>query len=280
MDGIRLGEYNSMRIVKEVGFGLYLDGGEYGEVLLPSRYVPRDWAIGDVVEVFLYLDMDERLVATTERPLARVGDFAYLTVAWVNEHGAFLSWGLMKDLFCPFREQKARMEIGRGYIVHVHLDGESQRIVASAKVERYLGRDFPPYAPGDEVGLLVWQRTDLGYKVIMDNRYQGLVYRDQVFRDIHVGDRMPGYIMGVRPDGKVDVALQPAGRRMTLSMADALLGYMRDHGGFCRLTDKSPAGDIYAEFQASKKSFKKAVGDLYRRRLIDITDAGLVLTEE
>ena len=145
---IKLGDYNTLKIVKQVDFGIYLDGGEEGEILLPKRYVPEQFAIGDEIEVFLYLDNEERLVATTEHPLAKVGDFAYLQVAWVNEYGAFLKWGLMKDLFCPFREQKKRMEIGNSYIVHVHIDEESYRIVASAKVERYFAEDMPPYKRG------------------------------------------------------------------------------------------------------------------------------------
>lgn len=270
MDFIRLGDYNRLEVVKRVDFGMYLDGGEEGDILLPARYVPEGCKVGDELEVFVYLDADERLVATTQTPLARVGDFAFLEVAWVNEYGAFLNWGLMKDLFCPFREQKKHMEKGKGYIVYVHLDRESYRIVASAKVEHYFSDDFPPYKNGDEVELLVWQKTELGFKVIIDNEYPGLVYRDQIFKDIHTGDRMKGYISTVRPDGKIDVSLQPTGRKMTKSFSDVLLTYLEEHGGVCRFTDKSPAEDIYNEFQVSKKNFKKAVGDLYKHRLITI----------
>jgi len=157
---IKLGDYNRLRIVKKVDFGLYLDGGDEGEILLPSRYVPEDAGIGDELDVFIYLDQDERLIATTETPLAKVGDFAYLEVKWVNEYGAFLGWGLMKDIFCPFREQKKRMVLGNSYIVHIHIDEESYRIVASAKIERYLNEDHPHYKHGDEVDLLIWQKTE------------------------------------------------------------------------------------------------------------------------
>ena len=272
MSFIRLGDYNRMTVVKSVDFGLYLDGGDEGEVLLPARYVPDGCKEGDEIEVFVYLDSEERLVATTQTPKARVGDFAFLTVSWVNEYGAFLDWGLMKDLFCPFREQKMKMENGKGYIVHVHLDNESHRIVASAKVEHYFDPSFPPYQHGDEVDLLVWQKTDLGFKVIIDNRFPGLVYGNQVFRQIHTGDRLTGYIDMVREDGKIDVMLQPTGWRMTKETADIILDYMESHGGTCPLTDKSPAEDIYQQFQVSKKSYKKAVGDLYKRRLITIED--------
>lgn len=272
MDFIRLGDYNRMTVVKTVDFGVYLDGGEEGEVLLPARYVPDGCKEGDELEAFVYLDNEERLVATTQTPLAKVGDFACLEVSWVNEYGAFLNWGLMKDLFCPFREQKMKMEKGKRYIVHVHIDHESHRIVASAKVERYFDPSFPPYRYGDEVSLLVWQKTDLGFKVIVDNRYAGLVYSNQIFREIRTGDRMKGYIEAVREDGKIDVMLQPTGWRMTKETADVLLDYIETHQGVCRLTDKSPAEDIYQAFQVSKKSYKKAVGDLYKRRLITIEE--------
>ena len=272
MDFIRLGDYNRMTVVKTVDFGVYLDGGEEGEVLLPARYVPDGCKEGDELEVFVYLDNEERLVATTQTRLAKVGDVAYLETSWVNEYGAFLNWGLMKDLFCPFREQKMKMEKGKRYIVHVHIDHESHRIVASAKVERYFDPSFPPYRYGDEVSLLVWQKTDLGFKVIVDNRYAGLVYSNQIFREIRTGDRMKGYIEAVREDGKIDVMLQPTGWRMTKETADVLLDYLETHQGVCRLTDKSPAEDIYQAFQVSKKSYKKAVGDLYKRRLITIEE--------
>lgn len=268
----RLGDFNVLRVVRAVDFGLYLDGGEEGDILLPKRYVPEGTQVGDDIEVFLYLDSEERLVATTERPKAIVGDFACLQVAWVNQYGAFLDWGLMKDLFCPFREQKKRMERGESYIVHVHIDDDSYRIVASAKVEHYLSDDTPDYKRGDEVALLVWQKTDLGFKVIVDNRYAGLVYRDQIFQPIHTGDRLRGYISAVRDDGKIDIALQPTGIRQTKDFASTLLKYLEEHGGVCPFGDKSDAEDISEEFHVSKKVFKRAVGDLYKRRLISIDD--------
>lgn len=275
---VKLGDYNHLPVVKEVDFGVYLDGGDGEEILLPKRYVPHGCKPGDELEVFIYLDQDERLVATTEKPLAKVGDFAYLEVSWVNEYGAFLNWGLMKDLFCPFREQKRRMEIGESYVVHVHVDEDSYRIVASAKVEHYLSDDFSPYHPGDEVDLLIWQKTDLGFKVIIDNSFAGLVYRDQVFKQIRTGERMRGYIAAVRPDGKIDVTLQPTGRQQTTDFAETLLRYLETHQGFCDLGDKSDAEDIKRRFQVSKKVYKKAIGDLYKRRLIVIENDGIYLS--
>ncbi len=277
MDRIKLGDYNRLKVVKKVDFGMYLDGGVEGEILLPKRYVPEECKVGDELDVFIYLDQDERPVATTLTPLAKAGDFAYLQVAWINEYGAFLDWGLMKDLFCPFREQKKKMERGQGYIVYVGVDEDSYRMMASAKVEHYLSYDMPPYSHGDEVELLVWQKTELGFKVIVDNRFAGLVYEDQVFRPLTTGDRMKGFVDRVRSDGKIDVTLQPTGRRNTEEFSEVLLQYLKDNNGHCDLGDKSPAELIADRFKVSKKTFKKAVGDLYKRRLINISDNGLQL---
>lgn len=275
---IALGRFNILKVVKKVDFGMYLDGGEEGRILLPSRYVPQGCEVGDELNVFLYLDNEERLVATTQQPLAQVGDFACLRVAWVNQYGAFLDWGLMKDLFVPFREQRERMEVGRRYVVHVHLDDESYRIVASAKVERYLSVDErPPFQSGDEVDVLVWKRTDLGYKVIVDNRYAGLLFENQVFRPLRMGDKMQAYVRQVRPDGKIDLALQREGRGKVADFSEELLEYIRRNQGRIQLTDKSPAEDIYAAFGVSKKTFKQAVGDLYKRRLIRLEADGIRL---
>ena len=274
---IRLGDYNTLKVVKEVDFGLYLDGGEEGEILLPTRYVPKGCRPGDDIEVFLYLDQDERLIATTLRPLAKVGDFACLEVAWVNEYGAFLHWGLMKDLFCPFREQKMRMIKGNSYIVYVTIDEDSYRMIATAKVERYLSHERPNYKHGDEVDLLVWQKTDRGFKVIVDNLFQGLVYESQIFKPITTGNRMKGYVDHIRQDGKIDITLQPTGRQNITDFSEQLLQYLKDNGGHCDLGDKSPAELIVDRFKVSKKTYKKAVGDLYRQRLISINDDGITL---
>ena len=281
MDKIKLGDYNRLQIVKRVDFGLYLDGGAEGEILLPNRYVPEGVNIGDEIEVFLYLDIDERLVATTEKPLAKVGEFAFLEVAWVNEYGAFLKWGLMKDLFCPFREQKRRMEIGEKYIVHVHIDEESYRIVASAKVEHYIDTTrHPELTRGEKVELLVWQKSPIGFKLIVNNRYAGLAYDDQVFRYVHQGDRCEGYVSNIRPDGKIDITLQPTGRQQTLDFADTLLDYLRSHGGVCPFGDKTDAETIKHTCHVSKKVFKRAAGDLYKRRLVTLDDERIALLDD
>lgn len=277
MDKIKLGDYNHLKVVKKVDFGMYLDGGVEGEILLPSRYVPEGCKVGDELDVFIYLDQDERPVATTLKPLAKVGDFVCLEVAWVNDFGAFLNWGLMKDLFCPFREQKKRMERGQRYIVHVGVDDDSYRMMASAKVEHYLSHDIPPYSHGDEVDLLVWQKTELGFKVIVDNKYAGLVYDSQVFRPLTTGDCIKGYVDKVRPDGKLDITIQRTGRQATEDFSEVLLQYLKDNNGHCDLGDKSPSELIADRFKVSKKTFKKAVGDLYKRRVITIGDDGITL---
>ena len=282
-DELQIGRTCQLKVNRQVEFGFYLDGGEqYGEVLLPNGEIRPDIDvhIGESLEVFLYLDTQERIVATTHMPLAQVGDFAYLEVAWVNNFGAFLHWGPLKDLFVPFREQKMKMMKGHSYIVHVHLDPETYRIMASAKVEHFLSQDFPPYRTGDQVELLIWQKTDLGLKAIVDGRYGGLLYDTQMFRTLRTGDRVKGYISQVRPDGKLDLSLQCPGQRGVEDFSAQLLRHLQMNSGQTPLGDKSPAEEIYALFGVSKKVFKKAVGDLYRQRLIEISDTGIRLTPQ
>ena len=305
MKTIKIGDYNTLTMTRlaerpnphafgrKDTFGIFLDGGAEGEILMPAKYVPEGVQEGDQVTCFVYLDQDERLIATTEQPLAKVGDFAYLKCTWVNEYGAFLDWGLMKDLFCPFHEQKRHMEIGEKYIVYIYVDEESYRIVASAKIDKFLNQprpeDFPtadlPNADGNSKGvesnkpmqLLVWQKTDLGFKVIVDNQYGGLIYKDQIFQPIHTGDRLTGYLLNLRTDGKMDISLQLTGRRQTMDFSKTLLQWMREHDGHCPLSDNSSPEDIKQTFQVSKKVFKRAVGDLYKKRLITLADDGLTL---
>ena len=276
---IELGKFNILQVVKEVEFGMYLDGGEDGEILLPLRYVPEGCQPGDELNVFIYLDNEERLVATTLTPLVQIGEFACLEVAWVNEYGAFLNWGLMKDLFVPFSEQKMKMQVGRKYVIHAHLDDESYRIVASAKVERYLSKDRPEYASGDEVNILIWQKTDLGFKAIIDNKYSGLLYENEIFSTLQTGMEMKAFVKQVREDGKVDLILQKPGFEKIDDFSKTLLNYIRENDGRIRLNDKSPAEDIYATFGVSKKTFKKGVGDLYKKHLITLHEDGITLAD-
>lgn len=274
---IELGRFNRLEVVKQVDFGMYLDGGEEGEILLPARYVPEGCEVGDWLNVFLYLDNEERLIATTLTPLVQVGQFACLEVAWINQYGAFLNWGLMKDLFVPFSEQKMKMEVGRKYIVHVHVDEESYRIVASAKVDRYLSKEKPDYQPGQEVDILIWQKTDLGFKAIIENEFSGLLYDSEIFRTLRTGDTLTAFIKQVREDGKVDLTLQKPGMAKVEDFSETLLRYIKENGGKSSLNDKSPAEEIYATFGVSKKTFKKAVGDLYKKHLIVLSDDGIAL---
>lgn len=276
---IELGKYNRLKVVKEVDFGMYLEGGEEGEILLPSRYVPQGCKVGEELNVFIYLDSEERLVATTLTPLVQVGQFACLEVAWVNQYGAFLNWGLMKDLFVPFREQKMKMQVGKKYVVHAHLDDESYRIVASAKVDRYLSKEKAPYEPGQEVDILVWQKTDLGFKAIINNEYSGLLYDSELFQPLHMGMTTKAYVKQVREDGKIDLMLQKPGQAKVKDLSTVLLEYIREQGGRTDLNDKSPAEEIYAALGVSKKTFKKAVGDLYKRRLVVLEEDGIRLGE-
>ena len=272
-----LGKYNQLEVVKEVDFGVYLDGGDDGEILLPSRYVPEGCKPGDVLNVFIYLDNEERLIATTLQPKVQVGEFACLEVAWINEYGAFLDWGLMKDLFVPFREQKMKMQKGRSYVVHAHVDEESYRIMASAKVERYLSKEKPDYQPGQEVEIMIWQQTDLGYKAIVENQYSGLIYQGEIFKSLEPGMKLTAYIRQVREDGKIDLTLQKDGQKKVEDFSEVLLQFIKDQGGHTLLNDKSAAEDIYEAFGVSKKTFKKAVGDLYKKRLIVLEEGGIRL---
>ncbi len=277
---IELGKFNVLEVVKTVDFGVYLDGGEEGEILLPTRYVPEECNIGDFLNVFLYLDNEERLIATTLTPLVQVGEFACLEVSWVNQFGAFLNWGLMKDLFVPFREQKMKMLVGKKYVIHAHIDEDSYRIVASAKVDKYLSKELPAYQPNDEVSILIWQKTDLGFKAIVENKFSALLYDSEIFQHLQTGMQLKAFVKQVREDGKIDLMLQKPGFEKIDDFSDKLLSYIKENGGSIQLNDKSPAEEIYDTFQVSKKTFKKAVGDLYKKRLIVIEGNGIRLAKD
>lgn len=276
---IKLGDYNTLRITRFTDHGAYLDGGQVGELLMPKAYVRREMRPGDEVRVFVYLDQSERLVGTTEQPLARVGQFACLRVAWTNQFGAFLDWGLMKDLFVPFREQKMRMVQGRSYIIYVYVDSESGRIVGSAKVERWLRpATSSEYYRGREVEMLVRQKTDLGFKVIVDNAFQGLVYDDQIFGAApRTGDLLRGTVVNLRPDGKLDLSLDRIGKGRFRDFAEVLLEELAAGGGRLPFSDASAPEDIVARFGVSKKTFKRALGTLYRERRIRLGEGEIFL---
>ncbi|MGL5786849.1 MAG: CvfB family protein [Bacteroidales bacterium] len=275
---VQIGNFNTLEVVKELDFGMYLDGGKLGEILLPVRYIPEGLSVGDKVEVFIYLDSEDRLIATTEKPYAHVGQFAFLRAKSTNRFGAFMDWGLMKDLLVPFREQKVKMVEERSYIVYVYLDKESERIAASAKIEKYLDNVLPDYEMNQEVDILVASRAEIGFKVIVNNLHSGMLYYNEIFEDIQVGDQLKAYVKHVRDDLKIDLSLQPLGYEMRIDpLADEIMKALKENDGFIPVSDKSPADDIEAWFSCSKKSFKKAVGALYKKREIEFRDNGIAV---
>ncbi len=274
-----IGKFNTLTIAKAVDFGVYLDGGELGEILLPRRYVPAGAKISDSVEVFLYFDSDDRLIATTEKPLARVGDFAFLEAVAVNAVGAFLNWGLPKDLLVPFGEQRPPMKAGEKYVVFLYFDNASRRIAATAKIDKHLSKLPPHFKPGQVVDLLVYGRTDLGTKAVVDNSHGGILYKNEVFRELQPGDRVKGYIRKVRDDGKIDLRLDKPGYGDVGDLADQILAALKANDGFLEVTDKSPAELIGRLFGTSKNAFKMAVGALYKKRLITLDEFGITLVD-
>ena len=276
---MKIGEYNELRINRTVDFGAYLIDDDTHEVLLPKRYLTPEMKVGDTIRVFVYNDSENRPVATTEQPYAVVGDFALMRVKAVNKVGAFLDWGLVaKDLLVPFSEQRVDMKVGRSYIVRVYLDEASHRIVASAKLAKFLNQTDPDYYHREKVEVLVTQRSDLGYRVIVDNAHWGQIYQNEIYQDVNVGDRLTAFVKQVRPDGKVDVTLAKIEKMRVDDLADRILDYLNSHNGEMTLTDKSDPDDINKAFSCSKKDFKKALGLLYKQQKITLGDT-VKLTE-
>jgi predicted RNA-binding protein (virulence factor B family) len=273
---VAIGDYNELEIIKQVDFGVYLDS-EDGEILLPTKYLPAHYQLGDRLRVFIYRDSEDRIIATTLEPKAKIGDFAALTVKDTSNHGAFLDWGLEKDLFVPFSNQRDKMQTGRTYIVFLYLDENSDRIVATAKYEKYLNQQIPELSEGQEVDLLVAGFTDLGMKVIINNQYQGILYKNEVFRPLNLGEKTRGFIRKIREDNKIDVSLQKAGFEEVTDAAQIVLARLEAAGGKLPLSDKSTPEEIYAALGMSKKTFKKAIGSLYREGKITLTDAFIQL---
>lgn len=272
---MEIGKYNTLRVVKNVDFGVYLDGGNGMEILLPTRYVPENCQVDDEIEVFIYHDNEGRLIATTVRPVATVGEFAWMKVKEVSDAGAFLEWGIMKDLLVPYREQKMAMQVGRSYIVYVYLDIITKRIVASARIDKFLDNVPPKYDHNKEVDLLVADETEIGYKVIINHLHWGLIYHNEVFRPLIKGEKLKGYIKEVREDEKIDVSLFPLGYEKVDGIARQIFQTLQQNGGYLPVHDKSDADEIYSLFACSKKSFKKAIGALYKQQLISLDDKGI-----
>ena len=277
---VEIGKYNTLKIVKDLDFGVYLDGGNGVEILLPTRYVPKNVKPGDEVEVFIYHDNEGRLIATTARPLATVGEFQFMEVKDVNNAGAFLEWGIMKDLLVPFKEQKMPMREGKWYLVYVRLDPVTGRIMASARIETFLNNTPIDYEQNQEVQLLVADETDLGYKVIINNQHWGLIYYNEVFQRLEKGEHLKGYIKEVREDDKIDVSLTPQGYQKVEGIAGVILEAMKTQGGYIPVHDKSDPDVIYSLFRCSKKAFKQAIGALYKQHLITLEDGGIRLVNE
>lgn len=273
----QIGKLNHLEVLKELEFGIYLDGGELGEVLMPKRYVPEGTMLGDFIEAFIYLDSEDRLIATTEKPLAQVEEFALLEVVSVTSVGAFLNWGLPKDLFVPFREQRKPMEVGKKYLVYVYLDTDSKRIAASSKIENYLDNIPVDYDENEEVDLIIVNETDLGYNAIIDYSHLGVLYKNEVFQELNPGDKVQGYIKKIRTDGKIDLRLDKIGYEKIISFVDRIIIELQKNKGFLPLTDKSSPEEIYKTFKISKKNFKAAIGALYKKRFIALEEDGIRL---
>jgi hypothetical protein len=274
-----IGKISQLEILREAEAGLYLDGEELGEILLPRRYVLEQWGPGDTVEVFIMRDSEDRLVAITEKPMAMVGEFAFLRVVAITEVGAFLDWGLSKDLLVPFREQRIKMQEGRSYVVHVYLDERGDRIVASSKLDQFLGKTAVNYSVAQAVDLLISQKTDLGFKAIINGTHWGMLFKNNVFRALEYGQRVDGFIQEVREDGKISLTLEKPGYEKVPDVSRNILAYIEAEGGFMPINDKSPSEEITARFGVSKKTFKKAIGALYKARKITIEDDGTRLLD-
>ena len=274
-----MGKLNKLTVVKELDFGVYLDGEELGEILLPRRHVPKSCKTGDSVEVFIYLDSEDRIIATTQKPYAMVGEFALLKVVSVNPVGAFLDWGLQKDLLVPFHEQKQKMKEGISYIVFVFLDDKSKRIAASSKLDTFLDNLPVPFQVGQEVELFICERTEIGYKAIINSAHWGVLYKNEVFQTLKKGQQLKGFIKKIRVDKKIDLCLHKPGYEKVDDVAKKIIDSLKEQGGFIPVTDKSRQDIIYGLFGVSKKTYKKAIGALYRKRLITLEDNGIKLSE-
>lgn len=267
-----VGRYNSLQVVKHTHFGLYLDGAQDGEILLPNRYIPKDIPSEDEdwLNVFIYLDSDDKLIATTEKPKVQVGEFASLKVVEVNSIGVFLDWGLPKDLLLPYSEEKRQMTAGEYCVVHVYLDKHTRRITATARLDRYLDKAPADYKVGQEVDLLVAEATDMGFKAIINNKHWGLIHKNEVFKFLRPGKEEKGFIKEIRADGKISLSLQPVGEEASSSLNSKILAKLRDNNGVLPVNDKSDPALISSLFGVSKGNFKKAIGSLYKQGQIVI----------
>lgn len=274
---IQIGTYHTLEILRDSDYGLFLGDEEGNDVLLPNKYVTENYSIGDQIEVFIYLDHEERPVATTLKPHIKPGEFGLLRCNYTNKYGAFLDWNLEKDLFCPFKEQVFKMKQGQWYLVYCYIDEMTNRLVASSKTNSFLSNEELTVKKFDEVDLIVSHPSDIGMNVIVNEKHLGLVFNEDIFKDLSVGDKLKGVVKKVRKDNKLDIALSQIGYRNIEPTADTILKYLKDHDGFLPLTDKSSPDDIKNLLQMSKKAFKKGVGSLYRQRMVVLEPDGIRL---
>lgn len=275
---IEIGRVNNLLVIKREDWGIYLDGEEFGNILLPKRYVPDHCPLDSRIDVFIYFDSEDRIIATTETPLAMVEQFAYLKVAAATHIGAFLDWGLPKDILVPFREQKVKMQKGNYYLVYIYYDEKSQRIAASAKIDKYLSKYRHHYKTGQAVSLLISSRTDAGYNAIIDNTYRGLIHNNDIFQPISIGQKLEGFIKRVRDDQKIDLILEQPGYDKIDALAKKILMKLRSGNGYIKVSDKSSPETISGIFGISKKNYKKAAGALYKNKFITIEENAIRLT--
>jgi predicted RNA-binding protein (virulence factor B family) len=273
---IQVGKYNEMEVVRQMDFGLYL-ATDNAEVLLPQKWVPKGTQLGDVLNVFVYRDSEDRLIATTIEPYAVSGEFAFLEVKQSNNIGAFLDWGMEKDLLVPFSEQPNKMIPGKSYVVYIYTDEKSNRIVASAKLNKFIEREDIDLQENDVVDLLIYSETEKGFNAIINNMYTGLVYKNEIYDNVRIGDKLKGYVKQVREDNKIDLSLQKSGYELVDDVKWKILNVLKEKNGFLALHDNSSPEEIKMALQISKKAFKKAVGTLYKERLITLSDKGIKL---
>ncbi len=277
---IHIGKTNKLTILRETTVGMYLGDEENNTVLLPKKYIDPDFIIGDEIEVFIYKDSEDRPVATTLKPAAELNQFAFLNVSQVSKVGAFLDWGLEKDLLVPFKEQKHPMREGYSYVVYIYLDELTQRIVASNKVNKFIDNTILTVEPGQEVDILIFDQSNMGFNCIINGKHKGLLYYNDIYKDIRVGDELKAYIKTIRENNLIDLSLQKIGFKHVLSSTDIILNYLNENDGVLKLTDKSSPEEIAEKFEMSKATFKKSIGVLYRQRKVLIKEDGIYLVKE
>lgn len=273
----KIGDYNKLIVDRNTSVGLYLTDGEGNDVLLPNKYVDESMDIGDEVIVFLYKDYEQRWVATTLTPWIKINEFASLRVRHATDKGAFLECGLEKDIFVPHREQSIKMKEGYRYVVYLYEDKKTNRLVASSKINRYVNNEELEVSPGDEVDLLIYETTPLGFNAIINQRHKGLIYHSDIFQDVKIGNKLKGFIKSIREDNTIDISLQPKGVKRLEEGAESILSYLKNHKGILNLSDKSSPEEIVSILKMSKKNFKKSIGILYKQKLIVINENNIVL---